>query len=82
MNFLEAAEKVKLLNNKPSDEDMLQLYGLYKQATLSDCNTSRPGFWDFVGKAKWEAWNDLKGTTSKNAEILYIDLVSKLVANE
>jgi diazepam-binding inhibitor (GABA receptor modulator, acyl-CoA-binding protein) len=45
------------------DKDLLILYSLYKQGTVGDCNTEKPGFLDFKGKAKWEAWNERKGTT-------------------
>jgi diazepam-binding inhibitor (GABA receptor modulating acyl-CoA-binding protein) len=50
----------------------LDLYGLYKQATVGDCNTSKPGMLDFVGKAKWDAWNQFKGIKSNEAMELYI----------
>jgi diazepam-binding inhibitor (GABA receptor modulator, acyl-CoA-binding protein) len=50
----------------------LELYGLYKQATVGDCNTSKPGILDFVGKAKWDAWNQFKGMKNFKAMELYI----------
>lgn len=50
----------------------MDLYGLYKQATVGDCNTSKPGMLDFVGKAKWDAWNQFKGIKSNEAMELYI----------
>lgn len=50
----------------------MDLYGLYKQATVGDCNTSKPGMLDFVGKAKWDAWNQFKGIKSSEAMELYI----------
>ena len=46
---------------------MLQLYSLYKQATVGDVNTKRPGMTDFIGRAKWDAWEKLKGTTQDQA---------------
>lgn len=74
MDFDAAAEKVKTLPTC-SDGDKLELYGLYKQVTVGDVNTStfyitffnglslaRPGMMDFQGKAKWDAWNSRKGT--------------------
>ncbi|KAL7029029.1 hypothetical protein ACKWTF_006069 [Chironomus riparius] len=60
-DFDTAAEKVKNLKSKPSDQDLLELYGLFKQATVGDNNTEKPGMLDFKGKAKWEAWNGRKG---------------------
>ena len=57
----------------------LKLYGLYKQATHGDCDTTRPGMLDFAGKAKWDAWNGLKGTLSKEeAMAAYIAYVTEL----
>jgi hypothetical protein len=52
-DFKQAAETAKKLSQKPKDEDMLLLYGLYKQANEGDCNTDRPGFFDMTGKYKW-----------------------------
>ncbi|KAG8509579.1 Acyl-CoA-binding protein [Galemys pyrenaicus] len=59
--FDKAAEEVKNLKTKPTDEEMLFIYSHYKQATVGDVNTERPGMMDFKGKAKWDAWNGLKG---------------------
>jgi diazepam-binding inhibitor (GABA receptor modulating acyl-CoA-binding protein) len=79
--FVEAAEKVKRLASKPSDQDMLELYGLYKQATVGDVNTERPGTFsmDFAGKAKWDAWSGRKGLARADAEAQYIATVQRLV---
>ncbi|XP_060267163.1 acyl-CoA-binding protein isoform X1 [Ovis aries] len=62
--FDKAAEEVKQLKTKPADEEMLFIYSHYKQATVGDINTERPGMLDFKGKAKWDAWNELKGNCS------------------
>uniref|UniRef100_A0AAX7V5T3 ACB domain-containing protein n=1 Tax=Astatotilapia calliptera TaxID=8154 RepID=A0AAX7V5T3_ASTCA len=59
--FDKAVEEVKILKQKPNQQEMGDLYGLYKQATVGDINTERPGFLDFTGKAKWDAWNARKG---------------------
>lgn len=67
------------MKTTPSDNDLLELYGLYKQALVGDCNTDKPGFLDFKGKAKWEAWNGRKGTSSEQAKELYIAKVNGLV---
>nr|XP_014087048.1 acyl-CoA-binding protein [Bactrocera oleae]XP_014087049.1 acyl-CoA-binding protein [Bactrocera oleae]XP_036224902.1 acyl-CoA-binding protein [Bactrocera oleae]XP_036224903.1 acyl-CoA-binding protein [Bactrocera oleae] len=77
--FDKAAENVKNLNSTPSDNDLLELYSLFKQATVGDCNTDKPGFLDFKGKAKWEAWNNRKGTSQDAAKIAYVEKVKALV---
>ncbi|XP_030285314.1 acyl-CoA-binding protein-like isoform X1 [Sparus aurata] len=59
--FDTAAAEVKQLKAKPTDEEMLQVYSLFKQATVGDVNTGRPGMFDFTGKAKWDAWEKQKG---------------------
>ncbi|XP_011838828.1 PREDICTED: acyl-CoA-binding protein isoform X3 [Mandrillus leucophaeus] len=76
--FEKAAEEVKRLKTKPADDEMLFIYGRYKQATVGDINTERPGMLDFTGKAKWDAWNELKGTTKEDAMKAYIDKVEEL----
>uniref|UniRef100_A0A671VIW1 Acyl-CoA-binding protein n=1 Tax=Sparus aurata TaxID=8175 RepID=A0A671VIW1_SPAAU len=58
--FDTAAAEVKQLKAKPTDEEMLQVYSLFKQATVGDVNTGRPGMFDFTGKAKWDAWEKQK----------------------
>ena len=78
VSFQKAAESVKTIHTKPSDELMLEIYGLYKQVTVGDCKTSRPGMLDLKGKAKWDAWNALKGVSSEAAEKKYITLVAGL----
>ncbi|XP_073501821.1 acyl-CoA-binding protein [Phyllobates terribilis] len=57
---------------------MLELYALYKQATVGDVNTERPGFMDFKGKAKWDSWYGKKGTSQDDARAHYIKLVDEL----
>lgn len=59
--FDKAAATVKNLAAKPSDEEMLNVYKHFKQATIGDVNTTRPGMLDFTGKAKWDAWKELEG---------------------
>jgi diazepam-binding inhibitor (GABA receptor modulator, acyl-CoA-binding protein) len=61
-----------------SDELKLQLYGYYKQATVGDCNTVKPGLLDFVGKAKWDAWNRAKGMSTVKAMQNYIAVAVKI----
>ena len=76
--FKTDAAEVKNLAAKPSDEEMLKTYSLYKQVTIGDCNTDRPGMLDFTGKAKWDAWNARKGTTTYAAQAEYITIVEEL----
>lgn len=70
-NFKFACENIKNLSEKPSNDDLLYLYGHFKQATVGDCNASQPGFFDPKGRAKWDAWNNLKGMTKEDAMLNY-----------
>lgn len=79
MNFDQAAERVKSLSQNPDDDEMLSLYGLYKQSTTGDVNTERPSFWNIVGKAKWDAWESNEGISKLEAETKYIALVKSLI---
>ena len=76
--FDEVCAKVKALPkddpNPMSDEEKLNMYSWFKQATIGDCNTDRPGMLDFVGKAKWDAWNGHKGMEKEVAMKHYCDL--------
>lgn len=77
--FEEAVANSKALSEKPSNEILLQLYSLYKQATSGDVNTDPPSNpFDFVNKAKHDAWAALKGKSKETASQEYIDLVNKL----
>jgi len=76
--FAEAQERVKKLSRRPSNEQLLQLYGLYKQATEGDARGSRPGMLDPVGRAKWDAWAARQGTSRDEAKRLYASLVEEL----
>ncbi|KZS94152.1 acyl-CoA-binding protein [Sistotremastrum niveocremeum HHB9708] len=68
---------------QPSQDDKLFFYSYYKQATVGDVNTSRPGLLDFVGKAKWDAWDKVKGTSKEEAFAKYVDrLVEILKSND
>ena len=51
-----------------ADDELLQLYSLFKQGNVGDVNTSRPGMLDFKGKAKWDAWDKLKGKSKEDAQ--------------
>ncbi|XP_062823495.1 acyl-CoA-binding protein [Anolis carolinensis] len=76
--FDKAAEEVKKLKTQPADEEMLFIYSHFKQATVGDVNTERPGMLDFKGKAKWDAWNGLKGMSKEDAMKAYIAKVKEL----
>ena len=78
--FEKAAQDVKDLTVRPTNEELLELYGYFKQATVGDCNTARPGMFDLKGKAKWDAWNAQKGTSKEDAEKKYIDIAKGLIA--
>ena len=78
--FAQAVEDVKLLQVRPDNDTLLKLYALYKQATVGDVQQAQPGFFDFVGTAKHEAWAKLAGTGQDEAKQKYIDLVKKLTA--
>ena len=77
-NFEKAVADSKLLPSKPDNEILLQLYSLYKQATEGDINIDPPGMFEFVAKAKYDAWTKLKGTSSDDAMQQYIALVDSL----
>lgn len=76
--FEQAAADAQQLPTRPDNAVLLQLYALYKQATVGDVNTKRPGMMDFVGRAKWDAWDALKGQTPDQAMQSYVDLVNSL----
>lgn len=76
--FEQAVADSKQLPEKPDNMTLLKLYALYKQASSGDVDGKRPGFTDMVGRAKWDAWNELKGTSADEARQAYIDLVESL----
>ncbi|MCY7311671.1 MAG: acyl-CoA-binding protein [Chitinophagaceae bacterium] len=77
--FEQAAAESKNLSQKPSNETLLQLYSLYKQGSIGDVNTEPPSNpFDFVAKAKHEAWAALKGKSTDDAMTEYAELIQKL----
>ena len=76
--FEKAATAAKSLPEKPDDNTLLELYALYKQGSGGDVSGDKPGFFDFVGAAKYEAWEKLRGTSSEDAQARYIEMVQKL----
>ena len=76
--FEQAVAESKQLPEKPDNMTLLKIYALYKQASAGDVDGKRPGFTDMVGRAKWDAWNGLKGTSADAAMQDYIDLIEGL----
>jgi acyl-CoA-binding protein len=76
--FERAVAESKTLPEKPDNATLLKLYALYKQATAGDVEGKRPGFTDMVGRAKWDAWNEVKGKPAEEAMREYVDLIESL----
>lgn len=77
--FEQAVLQSKALPQKPANDVLLKLYALYKQATHGDIDTDAPAnAFDFVARAKYNAWESLKGTFSENAKQQYINFVNSL----
>ena len=76
--FDAAVANSKNLSERPDNATMLKIYALYKQGTSGDNTEKKPGFSDMVGRAKWDAWNKLNGTSSDDAKQQYIDLIQSL----
>ena len=76
--FEAAAADAKNLSKRPGNDDMLEMYALYKQATSGDVSGERPGGFDFVGGAKYDAWTELKGVSAVDAMQRYIAKVESL----
>jgi diazepam-binding inhibitor (GABA receptor modulator, acyl-CoA-binding protein) len=77
--FAEAQERVKTLTRRPTNEELLELYALYKQGTSGDVSGTRPGMFDLKGRAKYDAWAGKKGWTQERAQQAYVDLVDRLL---
>ena len=76
--FEQAVADSKNLSERPDNATLLKLYALYKQGSSGDVDGKRPGFTDMVGRAKWDAWNELKGQSQDEAQQAYIDLIEDL----
>ena len=79
--FEQASKAVRNLPSRPDNDTMLRLYALFKQGSSGDVSGDKPGFFDFVGVAKYEAWEQLKGISTDDAKQQYIELVTQLGAN-
>ena len=77
-DFNQAALEVQDLPQRPDNEELLQLYAWYKQATVGDVKGRRPGFTDFTGRVKYDAWARKRGISKDEAMQAYIDLVAEL----
>jgi diazepam-binding inhibitor (GABA receptor modulating acyl-CoA-binding protein) len=76
--FEAAQKRVKALASSPGNDDLLELYALFKQATVGDVSGSRPGMMDFKGRAKFDAWTAKKGRPRDAAMRDYVALVDRL----
>lgn len=76
--FERAAAAARSLPERPDNETLLRLYALYKQGSAGDVSGEKPGFFDFVGVAKYEAWERLRGTPQDEARQQYVALVRQL----
>jgi len=76
--FEAAVANSKNLSERPDNATLLKIYALYKQATVGDNNEKKPGFTDMVGRAKWDAWNGVKGLSTNQAMQQYVDLIESL----
>jgi acyl-CoA-binding protein len=76
--FDQAMADSKNLPERPDNMTLLKIYALFKQGSTGDVEGSRPGFTDMVGRAKYDAWANLKGTAKEEAQQQYIDLIEEL----
>ncbi len=76
--FAQAQADSKNLSERPDNMTLLKIYALFKQASSGDAEGKRPGFTDMVGRAKWDAWDAIKGTSKEDAMQQYIDLIEEL----
>lgn len=76
--FEQAVADSKNLPERPDNMTLLRMYALFKQASAGDANGDRPGFTDMVGRAKYDAWDALKGTSKEDAMQQYISLIEEL----
>lgn len=78
--FTQAQTESKNLPERPDNMTLLKIYALYKQGSSGDVQGERPGMTDFVNRAKFDAWDALKGTSQDEAMQQYIDLIEELKA--
>ena len=78
IQFEAAVADSKNLTERPDNATLLKLYALYKQGSQGDNTDPKPGFSDMIGRAKWEAWNAIKGQSSEASMQAYIDQIESL----
>ncbi|XP_042134033.2 acyl-CoA-binding domain-containing protein 7 isoform X2 [Peromyscus maniculatus bairdii] len=78
-DFDQATQDVRKLKSRPEDEELKELYGLYKQSIIGDINIACPAMLDLKGKAKWEAWSLQKGLSKEDAMSAYISKARELI---
>ncbi|XP_015338905.1 acyl-CoA-binding domain-containing protein 7 [Marmota marmota marmota] len=78
-DFDRATEDVKKLKTRPEDEELKEIYGLYKQAVIGDIDIACPALLDVKGRAKWEAWSFQKGLSKEDAMSAYISKTKELI---
>lgn len=76
--FEQAVADSKALPERPDNMTLLKMYALYKQGSQGDASGERPGMTDMIGRAKWDAWHALQGTSSEEAMQQYINLIADL----
>jgi acyl-CoA-binding protein len=76
--FDKAMADSKNLSERPDNATLQKIYARYKQGSTGDNTEKKPGFSDMVARAKWDAWNQLKGTSQDDAMQQYIDLIGEL----
>jgi diazepam-binding inhibitor (GABA receptor modulating acyl-CoA-binding protein) len=78
--FITASNIITSLNETPSNDELGQLYGLYKQATVGNNTTPKPNIFEFKANKKWSSWFECNGLSTYNAEVKYINLVNILIS--
>ena len=81
--FTIASTEIKKLTNNPfTNEQQLNIYSLFKQATVGDCNIAKPGMFNPTGRAKWNAWDGQKGKSKEDAMSEYVEMVKKYLPED
>jgi diazepam-binding inhibitor (GABA receptor modulator, acyl-CoA-binding protein) len=80
--FDKAAKDVTKAKKDPGNDMKLRLYAHFKQGTEGDVSGDKPGFTDFVGRAKYDAWAKLKGMSQDDAQAAYVKLVKRVLSEE
>jgi len=81
LTFEKAAEAVRNLKTRPNDDTLLNLYGLFKQASTGDVQSTQPWAFQVEQRRKWDAWNSHKGKTQDVAKREYVEIATKVIAS-